>query len=267
MGMAGWLYPKADWLPRTLRAKRTLQNLACDDATAHLRSVAIAAGELPETLLSADFAAEMATYDAFTRGRDLFARCESPALLSRLLYVDMKTLLVDEILTKVDRTSMAVGLEVRVPMLDYRLVELSTRIPVSLKLDEGQGKRVLRKVVARWLGPQAAAAPKHGFDVPTDQWFRGSLREVLYDTLMSRGAISRQWLDSTSIKRVVHHHVSGRGDHGRVLWCLLMLEQWAEACMGKQHARVDSAGQVNDLPGLLWKRQVFDRALQRTTDN
>jgi asparagine synthase (glutamine-hydrolysing) len=229
LGLAGWLYPKADWLPRPLRAKRTLQNLATDDATAHLRSVAIAGGELPDLLLAADLVASTADHDPFDRGRQLFKRCASGELLNRLLYLDMKTLLADEILTKVDRTSMAVGLEVRTPMLDYRLVELSARLPVSLKLADGQGKRVLRNVVERWLGPDCAGTAKHGFDVPTDAWFRGPAREALCDALLSRSAICRNWIEPRATERLVRHHMTGLGNHGRTLWTLFMLEKWAQA--------------------------------------
>lgn len=228
-GLAGRLCPKADWLPRNWRAKRTLQNLACDDITAHLRSVSIAAGELPDLLLSPEIGADLADHDPFARGRDLFARCASGELLNRLLYVDMKTLLADDILTKVDRTSMAVGLEVRVPLLDYRLVELSARLPVSLKLADGRGKRVLRKTVERWLGPEAAQAAKHGFDVPTDAWFRGPLRSILQDELLSPGARIREWLEPRAVQQLVRTHLSGIGNHGRALWTLFMLEQWARS--------------------------------------
>jgi asparagine synthase (glutamine-hydrolysing) len=228
--VAGRICPKADWLPRPLRAKRTLQNLASDDAGAHLRSIALAGGELPDRLLSDDLQFDLADYDPFTRGRDLFARCGSSKLLNRLLYVDMKTLLADEILTKVDRTSMAVGLEVRVPMLDHRLVELSARMPVSLKLAGGQGKRVLRQTVEQWLGQSFADMPKHGFDVPTDRWFRGPLRDVMYDSLLSRGAMCRTWLNMQGINRLVSDHAAGRSNNGQALWTLFMLEKWAQAC-------------------------------------
>ncbi len=226
-GVAGWIYPKADWLPRPLRAKRTLQNLACDDVTAHLRSVSIAAGELPAALLTTDVACELTDYDPFTRGRDLFVRCSSPELLNRLLYVDMKTLLADEILTKVDRTSMAVGLEVRVPMLDHRLVEMAARLPTTMKLADGQGKHVLRNVVGRWLGSDFAAEAKHGFDVPTDRWFRGPLRETLYDTLLAHDAACRDWIEPAAVNQLVRQHVSSAANHGQALWSLFVLEQWA----------------------------------------
>jgi len=228
-GLAGHLYPKADWLPRQWRAKRTLQNLATDDATAHLRSVAIAAGELPAMLLSPELASTLADYDSFERGRRLFASCPAGDLLNRLLYVDMKTLLADEILTKVDRTSMAVGLEVRVPFLDYRLVELSARLPVALKLADGCGKRILRSTVERWLGPQPAQVAKHGFDVPTDDWFRGPLRSVLCDELLSGSARIREWLEPRAVEQLVRSHLAGVSNNGQTLWTLFMLEQWAQS--------------------------------------
>jgi asparagine synthase (glutamine-hydrolysing) len=228
-GLAGRLYPKADWLPRHWRAKRTLQNLATDDATAHLRSVSLSAGELPDLLLSRDVGPDLNEHDPFSRRRELFARCPSPELLNRLLYLDMKTLLADEILTKVDRTSMAVGLEVRVPLLDYRLVELSARLPINLKLANGCGKRVLRQSVERWLGPEPAGIPKHGFDVPTDTWFRGPLRSVLYDELLSGAARIREWLEPRAVQRLVNNHLAGASNHGQTLWMLFMLEQWARS--------------------------------------
>jgi asparagine synthase (glutamine-hydrolysing) len=210
-----------------------------DEATAHLRSVSICAGDLPGLLLSPELAAETTDHHPFNRGRELFARCASPELLNRLLYLDMKTLLADEILTKVDRTSMAVGLEVRVPMLDYRLVELSARLPVSLKLKDGCGKRVLRRTAERWLGPDSAGTAKHGFDVPTDEWFRGPLRDVLSDELLSAGARIRNWLQPRAVEQLIRSHLSGTGNHGQTLWSLFMLEQWAQSCRPAPRAEWD----------------------------
>ncbi len=227
-GVAGWLYPKADWLPRPLRAKVTLQNLACDDATAHLRSVSIRAGTLPGILLRPEVQAELSGYDPFERPRELFARCPSSQLLNRLLYVDMKTLMADDILTKVDRASMAVGLEVRVPLLDHRLVELAARMPVSLKLAGTSGKYVLRQALTHWMSKEAAARPKQGFDVPLDAWFRGPLREMAQDLLTSSGAVCRQWINPAEIEHVLTGHQRRLSANGQLLWTLLSLELWAQ---------------------------------------
>lgn len=234
VGVAGRLYPKGDWLPRSLRARRTLQNIASDAATAHLRSVAIGGGELPALLLHGDVLAATTDHDPFARGRACFERYRGGSLLDRLLYVDMKTLLADEILTKVDRASMAVGLEVRVPFLDYRLVELSRQLPVSLKLSDNRGKQVLHRIADEWIGPGVVPREKHGFDVPTDAWFRGPLRELAHDLLLSRSAASRAWIDAAAVQRMVEAHEKGISHHGQVLWSLLMLELWAAGCSEMQ---------------------------------
>ncbi len=226
-GSAGALYPKGDWLPRALRAKRTLENLACDDITAHLRSVALAGGALPALLLEPSVIDATGGYDPFTRGRDLFVRCPSRQLLNRLLYVDMKTLMVDDILTKVDRASMAVGLEVRVPLLDHRLVELVGRMPVNLKQSGPHNKIVLRRTLARWLGPQIAQRPKKGFDIPIDAWFRGPLRSLAHDTLMAPDSRLRQWIAPGVVRSMMNDHRKGLSANGPILWTLLALELWA----------------------------------------
>jgi len=247
-GLAGWVYPKGDWLPRTLRAKVTLQNLARDDATAHLRSVALHAGTLPGLLLRPEFAALQAHYDPFARGRELFARCRSPHLLNRVLYLDMKTSLADGILTKVDRMSMAVGLEVRVPLLDHRLVELSARMPVWLKRCRTRDKWVLREITSQWVGADVAGRKKKGFDLPLDDWFRGPLREVAHDLLSSRNCLCGQWVDGGLVGRLMSLHRRGLRANGHLLWTLLVLELWARA-----YARPAAAGtapRLGQLPAL-----------------
>jgi len=227
-GVAGMLYPKGDWLPRSLRAKATLQNLACDDATGHLRSIALLAGTLPYMLLHEDVIKATGGYDPFTRGRELFAQCPSQELLNRWLYMDMKTLLPDDMLTKVDRASMAVGLEVRVPLLDHRLVELAARMPTELKLNAQHHKSVLRQTVSRWLGPTIANRPKKGFDVPLDAWFRSSLRELVQDTLTGSNTFCRTWIKPSRVQRLLKEHHRGWRSHGHILWTLLSLERWTQ---------------------------------------
>ncbi len=241
LGVIGSIYPKADWLPRPLRAKRTLQNMARDDATAHLRSISLAAGELPGMLLRPDVLEETGGYDSFLRGRELFARCSSRALLNRLLYMDMKTLLPDDMLTKVDRASMAVGLEVRVPLLDHRLVELTARMPTTMKLNGTTGKHVLRRTLAGWVGDDIANRPKKGFDVPLDEWFRGPLNGWMRDLLTTRDTLCGEWIDPAAIRRTIDIHQSGLRRHGAVLWTLCTLELWA-----RRHHHGARAGLIPD---------------------
>jgi asparagine synthase (glutamine-hydrolysing) len=223
LGVAGRLYPKADWLPRPLRAKVTLENLAGDDVTAHLRSVSLRSGALPGLLLRPEVRARIKGHDPFARGRALFERYESPHLLGKLLYLDMKTLLPDDMLTKVDRASMAVGLEVREPLLDYRVVEAAARMRPELRMN----KVALRRVLAQWVNPAVAQRRKKGFDVPVDAWFRGPLREMAHDLLASPKARVNEWLHARSVRRMLSEHELRLRANGSVLWAVLMLEMWA----------------------------------------
>ncbi len=225
-GVTGYLYPRLDWLPRPLRAKATLSNLACDPATAHLRSVALLAGTLPNQLMHPDLLQQTNNYDPFDRGRELFTRCPSKQLLNRLLYMDMKTLMVDDILTKVDRAGMAVGLEVRTPLLDHRLVELAAQMPVSMKLNGPTGKHVLRQTLQKWTGPEYAQRHKKGFDVPLHNWFRGPLRELSADLLINNNSASQTWLQPKAVHKIFNDHQTGRKNNGHLLWMLLNLEMW-----------------------------------------
>lgn len=224
VGVAGHACPKADWLPRPLRAKVTLQNLATDDATAHLRSVSLHAGTLPGRLLRSEIRDTLMGYDPFARGRSLYHSYSSPHALGRLLYLDMKTLLPDDMLTKVDRASMAVGLEVREPLLDYRVIERAVQMPAEQRLD----KRALRQVLAGWTGPHVAARPKKGFDVPVDAWFRGPLRDLTHDLLAAPRACVYAWLEPRAVRKLLADHDRRLRANGSALWTVLMLEMWAK---------------------------------------
>jgi asparagine synthase (glutamine-hydrolysing) len=145
--------------------------------------------------------------------------------INRRLWVDLQTTLVDEMLTKVDRMTMAAGLEARVPFLDRSLVEWAFRQPGSYKVRGGRGKLLLR----RWLRdrlPAAAGRAKHGFNAPLGRWLRGPLRETLRDTLSPEAVRRRGFFRAETVERLVSAHLGGRGDHSRKLFNLLVLEMW-----------------------------------------
>ena len=144
--------------------------------------------------------------------------------VNRRLRADFATTLVDEMLTKVDRMTMAAGLEARVPFLDRRFVEWAFRLPGRHKV-RGAGKRILRRALAPSF-PRAAARPKHGFDVPLGAWLRGPLRGQLEDTLSPRAVRRRGLLRPDAVTRIVDAHLRGRGDHSRKLFSLMVLEMW-----------------------------------------
>ena len=150
--------------------------------------------------------------------------------VNRRLRADFATTLVDEMLTKVDRMTMAAGLEARVPFLDRGLVEWAFRLPGRLKV-RGSGKRILRRALAGAL-PAHRRAPKHGFDVPLGAWLRGPLRALLLDTLSPEAVRRRGLLRERAVTRMVEAHLRGRGDHSRKLFSLIVLEMWLRRWTG-----------------------------------
>ncbi|MBT8351484.1 MAG: asparagine synthase (glutamine-hydrolyzing), partial [Deltaproteobacteria bacterium] len=160
-----------------------------------------------------------------------FKRTIAWPLLSRLMMIDMKTILPDDYLTKVDRTSMAVGLEVRVPILDHRIVEYASQIPNHLKLNNGTSKYILKKILNRYLPKKLFERPKKGFGVPIDSWFRGELKPLLMDYL-SIDRLRKEGIFNTDIiMKILDEHVQGKANHRHRLWTLLMWEMWREKWM------------------------------------
>jgi asparagine synthase (glutamine-hydrolysing) len=156
---------------------------------------------------------------------EAMAECDGASLLSRLLYVNMRTYLLDDLLPKADRMTMAHGLEGRSPLLDRELIEYVTTLPDALKRRGGRGKIVLKEVGAELLPREILERPKHGFGVPLGDWFRGELRPLVEDTLLSNPRLGRR-LRVEGVRQIFEEHVSGRADRGHQLWTLLTLELW-----------------------------------------
>ena len=163
--------------------------------------------------------------DVLASFREALARCEGRSLLSRLLYLNARTYLLDDLLPKMDRMSMAHALETRSPFLDRRLAEYVATLPDSFKRSGRHGKVVLKKALEDLLPPGILARKKHGFGVPLGAWFRGELRPLVEDTLLDGPRLGGR-LDGAAIRRIFDDHVSGRGDRGHQLWTLLTLELW-----------------------------------------
>ncbi len=230
-GALARVYPKADWLPRIFRAKSTFTNLSVDDDRGHYLSVAFFDPAASRRLLGGDLLATIPDYDSFSVLQEHFAQCDAPDPLSRSLYVDIKTYLCDDILVKVDRASMAVALEVRAPILDHKFIEFMARIPPSLKLHNGEGKYLFKKVMRPVIGEEIVDRRKMGFSVPLGEWFRGPLRPMVEDLLFGPDACVRQWLHMPSVERMWRRHTSGMRWMEPIIWSLLMLEHWGRKFM------------------------------------
>jgi asparagine synthase (glutamine-hydrolysing) len=156
----------------------------------------------------------------------IFERYKGLPWASQMMRFDVETYLPEDILTKVDRTSMAHSIESRVPLLDNNVIDFALTLPAAMKIRDGRRKHVLKEVAAQFLPPGLIDRRKQGFGVPLDVWFRGSLRELFADTLLSPRALQRGYFDPVFVRRVVNEHVNGTRDHAFRLWQLVVLERW-----------------------------------------
>ena len=167
-----------------------------------------------------------------TRFEETFAETEGWPILSRLMRVDQKTYLPDAMLTKVDRASMAFSLEVRVPLLDHRVVALTSRIPDRFNYRNGKGKYLLRKLLARYVPEALFDRPKMGFGVPIDGWLRNDLKELLLDYLTPERLKKEGLFETREVEKKIHDHLAFKAYHQYRLWALLMWEMWRERWIG-----------------------------------
>jgi asparagine synthase (glutamine-hydrolysing) len=225
-GLLGSVYPKADWAPRIVRAKSTFQQLAKNSLAGYLHCVAVVPDHIRARLFNSAFRRELQGYRAIEVLSEQ-ARCApTKHPLSLAQYLDMKTYLPGDILTKVDRASMAHSLEVRVPVLDHELVEWVSRLPPEFKLKGRQTKYIFKKALRPFLTEQVLYRAKMGFAVPISAWFRGPLRERVRHAVLGSTLIESGFFDAAYLKQLVDQHQSGTRDHGPTLWSLLMFESF-----------------------------------------
>ena len=231
-GFLGSVYPKADWAPRPLRAKSTLQGIARDTVEAYFRSVGLVTDEMRTELFSESFKASLQGYEARQVLEQHMREAPADDHLSQIQYADLKTYLAGDILVKVDRASMANSLEVRVPILDHELIEWAAGLPLALKLRAGEGKYVFKKALEPFVPHDLLYRPKMGFSVPLARWFRGPLRQRLEDALSSEVLADAAIFDMGYLQRLVEQHQSGARDHSATLWSLLMFESFLRQVHG-----------------------------------
>jgi asparagine synthase (glutamine-hydrolysing) len=231
-GTLGALYPKAEWAPRTLRAKTTLLSLARSGAEGYAEAVGVTGPAQRDRLYSRKTKLALGGYRGESHMHRLMEEAPARSGLDRAQYADMKLWLPGDILTKVDRTSMAVGLEAREPLLDHRLLEFSATLPDAMRVRKGQGKWLMKRTMERYLPEDILYRPKMGFVTPISHWFRGALAETARGIASSSTLGRTGWFDGDAISKVAEDHIAGRSDNGRLLWQLLMLEKSVERLFG-----------------------------------
>jgi asparagine synthase (glutamine-hydrolysing) len=231
-GSLGMLYPKADYLPQIFRGKAFLSNVARDPVEAYFFSVSAIYEDEKRKLLNSDALRQLGDYRTSELFHKIYRTAPAPDHLSKIQYLDMKTYLCDDILTKVDRASMAVSLEVRCPLLDHVFMEYVARIPSKLKLVGKDGKHIFKKALKRYLPDDLLYRKKMGFGVPISEWLRGEIRDYA-KPLVLNGEASQAYLQPDRLQKLWNEHQSGIRNRSTELWVVMMLNLWHDRFSGK----------------------------------
>jgi asparagine synthase (glutamine-hydrolysing) len=224
-GALGKYYPKADWAPQMFRAKATFQSLARDGAEAYARSVGVNPEEKRAPLYSDAFRRGLQGHRAEDRYVEAMRNAPAREALDRAQYADMKIWLPGDILTKIDRTSMAVSLEAREPLLDHRLVEFAATLPASMRIRRGEGKWLMKRAMRGHLPDDILYRPKMGFVTPVSAWFRSALSGEAEALVTKSRLLDTGWFRQEALEKAVRDHKSGLSDNGRLIWQLVMLDK------------------------------------------
>ncbi len=221
-GFLGRTYPKADWAPKIFRAKTTFEAMARDSEEGYLHSVSIFSDQMRSSLFSHKLKDDLQGYNAIEVFRRHSANAPTDDPLSLVQYLDMKTYLVGDILTKVDRASMAHSLEVRVPLLDHKLVDWMSGLSPDVKLRGHEGKYIFKKALEPHLPDDILYRKKMGFSIPLATWFRGPLKDKVKEGLLGETMLNSGLFNEDYLRELVDKHQSGARDYSAPIWTLLM---------------------------------------------
>ncbi|MGE5815415.1 MAG: asparagine synthase (glutamine-hydrolyzing), partial [Acidobacteriota bacterium] len=230
-------------LPHGTRGKNYLRHVSRNDEGRYVDSLCFFQGDEKSSLLTADLRAALRGREAGAQSLARFARFAALPLHSRMMRFDFETYLPEDVLTKVDRMSMAHSIESRVPLLDNEVVDFAATLPTSLKIRHGRRKHILKRAGARMLPPEILDRRKQGFAVPIGAWFRGDLRDLFHEILLAPRTRARGYFEPAFVDRLVREHLSGVRDHALRLWQLLVFELWH-----RQYLDGVAAGAVNGTP-------------------
>jgi asparagine synthase (glutamine-hydrolysing) len=228
-------------LPHGATGKNFLRRATRDDRGRYLDDIGFFQRDEKASLLTGDVQRRLPATDAEDRMAERFGRLSALPWHAQMMHFDFETYLPEDILTKVDRTSMAHSIESRVPLLDNAVVEYAARLPASMKIRNGRRKHILKEAAATLLPPAILQRRKQGFGVPLGVWFRGGLRELFADVLLSPRARQRGYFERPFVDRLVREHVAGRRDHTLRLWALVVFELWHRQYLDVSHAKPGAA--------------------------
>jgi len=223
-GFLGKAYPKADWAPQMFRAKTTFEALSRDLTEGYFHGVSVNNDRVRKQLFSQGFQQRLQGYRAVEVMRGYAANAPTDDPLSLIQYLDMKTYLPGDILTKVDRASMAHALEVRVPLLDHQFVEWVSGLPSSSKLRNGEGKHIFKKALEPYLSEDILYRKKMGFSIPLSSWLRGPLAETMRRAVLNPALLDTGIFNANYLQQIVGEHLAGTKDHAVTLWSVLMFD-------------------------------------------
>jgi asparagine synthase (glutamine-hydrolysing) len=240
-GLLGSVYPKALWAPRVFRAKSTFESLARTQVEGYMHGVSIIREPMRSEMFSSSFRQRLGGYSALDVFQRHAARAGTDDPLSLVQYLDLKTYLVGDINTKVDRASMAHSLEVREPLMDHALVEWLATLPRNLKVQGTEGKVLLKKAMEPHLPHEIMYRPKMGFSVPLARWFRGPLQQRVQDSVLGETLAATGIFERRVLERILADHQRGLRDHSSPLWTLMMFEAFLRNADGDSGRRREAA--------------------------
>jgi asparagine synthase (glutamine-hydrolysing) len=230
-------------VPGVRRQKLALYALCqSDEITRLVNWFPLFNSEMKEQLLSKEFQQSLSGNDAKVAFAEQLARTDATDPLNRMLYVDTKLWLPDDLLARGDKTSMAASVEARLPLLDHKLVEFAASLPQNMKLKGLTRKYLLRKVGRAWLPPEIISRKKKGFPMPISPWLRREAKSFLRDVLSSAALRRRGLFNPSFVERLLGEHESGFAEHGSLLWGLLSVELWQRLFLDSQQRPERHAG-------------------------
>jgi asparagine synthase (glutamine-hydrolysing) len=223
---ANWLPPQPAKKGLINKVKRMVEGGALDPSLQHTRWMMFLNSTEKDSLYRSDLRATLNDHLTAEYFGGYFEKASRFDTLAQQQYVDIKSYLADDILTKVDRMSMAVSIETRVPLLDYRIVELAMNLPPHMKLNGSRTKSILRNAVKGLVPDLVLEKPKQGFSIPMKHWLRTSLRSMMLDLLSKDSLNKHGYFEHQIVSKWIQEHLDGRANHSHRLWSLMVFEMW-----------------------------------------